>query len=60
MLAELAHSAKIELQGDCMHITVPPEYLPFIRIADLEAQVAKSFGRHMEITVIGSDAAGVH
>lgn len=60
MLAELAHSAKVELQGDSMHITVPPQYLPFIKLAELEAQVARSFKRPMSITVIGADEAGVH
>ena len=60
MLSELAHSAKVELQGDSMHITVPPQYLPFINIADLEATVAKNFRRPMHITVIGADEAGVH
>lgn len=60
MLAELAHSAKVEIQGDSMHLTVPPQYLPFINLAELEATVAKSFNRPMNITVIGADEAGVH
>lgn len=60
MLAELAHSAKVELQGNAMHIIVPPQYLSFINLAELEATVAKSFKRQMNITVIASDEAGVH